>query len=84
MNRRKINSLVLAFLFVCGFSPGKVEAGKYVNPVDYVNPLMGTQSSFELSTGNTYPAIALPWGDEFLDSTDRTNGRWLGICIYCT
>ena len=24
----------------------------------YVNPLMGTQSSFELSTGNTYPAIA--------------------------
>ncbi|MCD8179290.1 MAG: GH92 family glycosyl hydrolase [Tannerellaceae bacterium] len=65
MNRRKINSLVLAFLLVCGFSPGKVEAGKYVNPVDYVNPLMGTQSSFELSTGNTYPAIALPWGMNF-------------------
>ena len=27
----------------------------------YVNPLMGTQSSFELSTGNTYPTIARPW-----------------------
>ncbi|MDM8338149.1 GH92 family glycosyl hydrolase [Mediterranea massiliensis] len=33
--------------------------------VDYVNPLMGTDSNFELSTGNTYPAIALPWGMNF-------------------
>ena len=31
----------------------------------YVNPLMGTQSTFELSTGNTYPAIATPWGMNF-------------------
>ncbi len=31
----------------------------------YVNPLMGTQSSFELSTGNTYPVIARPWGMNF-------------------
>jgi predicted alpha-1,2-mannosidase len=30
--------------------------------VDYVNPLMGTQSKYELSTGNTYPAIGMPWG----------------------
>lgn len=30
--------------------------------VDYVNPLMGTQSKFSLSNGNTYPAIGLPWG----------------------
>ena len=30
--------------------------------VDLVNPLMGTQSKFSLSSGNTYPAIALPWG----------------------
>ena len=49
----------------------------------YVNPLMGTLSSFELSTGNTYPAIARPWGYEFLDSADRKDGRWLAICIYC-
>ncbi len=26
---------------------------------------MGTQSTFELSTGNTYPAIARPWGMNF-------------------
>ena len=37
----------------------------------YVNPLMGTQSSFELSTGNTYPAIAMPLGMNFW--TPRTN-----------
>ena len=37
----------------------------------YVNPLMGTQSSFELSAGNTYPAIAMPWGMNFW--TPRTN-----------
>ncbi|GAB3020067.1 GH92 family glycosyl hydrolase [Niabella terrae] len=30
--------------------------------VDYVNPLMGTLSKFSLSTGNTYPAIGMPWG----------------------
>ena len=31
----------------------------------YVSPLVGTLSSFELSTGNTYPAIARPWGMNF-------------------
>ncbi|MCG8322689.1 MAG: GH92 family glycosyl hydrolase [Cytophagales bacterium] len=32
---------------------------------DWVNPLMGTDSEFLLSNGNTYPAIALPWGMNF-------------------
>ena len=35
------------------------------SPVDYVNTLVGTQSKFELSTGNTYPAIAMPSGMNF-------------------
>ena len=30
-----------------------------------MNPPVGTQSKFELSTGNTYPAIAMPWGMNF-------------------
>jgi len=30
-----------------------------------VNPLMGTDSDYSLSNGNTYPAIALPWGMNF-------------------
>lgn len=31
------------------------------NLVQYVNPLMGTDSKFSLSNGNTYPAITTPW-----------------------
>ena len=50
-------------------------------PVDYVNPLMGTDSKISLSNGNTYPAIALPVGDELLDAADRQNGRRLGIHV---
>ena len=34
-------------------------------PVDYVSTLVGTLSAFELSTGNTYPATAMPWGMNF-------------------
>ncbi|WOD42665.1 GH92 family glycosyl hydrolase [Hwangdonia lutea] len=33
--------------------------------IDHVNPLMGTDSEFSLSNGNTYPAIATPWGMNF-------------------
>lgn len=32
-----------------------------VDPVDYVNVLTGTQSNYGFSTGNTYPAITLPY-----------------------
>ncbi|RVU00322.1 glycoside hydrolase family 92 protein [Mucilaginibacter limnophilus] len=35
------------------------------NPVDLVNPLMGTDSEPALSNGNTYPAVAVPWGMNF-------------------
>lgn len=32
------------------------------DPVEWVNPLMGTASKPSLSNGNTYPAIGVPWG----------------------
>ncbi|RZT08825.1 alpha-1,2-mannosidase, putative [Duganella sp. CF402] len=35
------------------------------DPVEWINPLMGTASKPELSNGNTYPTIALPWGMNF-------------------
>ena len=44
------------------------------DPVDLVNPLMGTASDFRLSTGNTYPAIALPWGMNFWTPQTGTKG----------
>ena len=44
---------------------------------DYVNPLIGTQSTFELSTGNTYPAIARPWGMNFwTPQTGKMGDGW--------
>ena len=58
--------LCAIFLFFASFVYG--QAPDYVQ---YVNPLVGTQSSFELSAGNTYPVIAMPWGMNFW--TPRTN-----------
>ncbi|WP_369803417.1 GH92 family glycosyl hydrolase [Flavobacterium sp. LM4] len=34
-------------------------------PIDWVNPLIGTDSDYGISNGNTYPAIAMPWGMNF-------------------
>jgi alpha-1,2-mannosidase, putative len=48
------------------------------NPVDWVNPLMGTDSKFELSNGNQYPVIALPWGMNFWSpQTGKMGDGWL-------
>ena len=45
--------------------------------VDYVNPLVGTQSKISLSTGNTYPAIAMPWGMNFwMPQTGKMGDGW--------
>ncbi len=42
-----------------------------------VNPLMGTDSEFSLSNGNTYPAIALPWGMNFwTPMTNKMGDGW--------
>ena len=47
------------------------------NLVDYVNPLMGTDSDFNLSNGNTYPAIATPWGMNFwTPMTSKMGDGW--------
>src|ERR1700744_2972649 len=51
-------------------------AGK-TNPVDLINPLMGTDSKPSLSNGNTYPAIALPWGMNFwTPQTGKMGDGW--------
>ena len=46
-------------------------------PVDFVSTLVGTQSSYQLSTGNTYPAIAMPWGMNFwMPQTGKMGDGW--------
>ncbi|MGI4871696.1 MAG: GH92 family glycosyl hydrolase [Janthinobacterium lividum] len=47
------------------------------NFADLVNPLMGTNSKPEFSAGNTYPAIARPWGMNcWLPQTGKMGSGW--------
>ena len=47
------------------------------DPAYYVCPLMGSMSTFDLSAGNTYPAIARPWGMNFwTPQTGKMGDGW--------
>lgn len=46
-------------------------------PVDYVSTLVGTESKHSLSTGNNYPAVAMPWGMNFwTPQTGKMGDGW--------
>ena len=51
---------------------------KDIHLSDYVSTLVGTQSDWTFSTGNTYPAIALPWGMNFWTpvTAEREDDGW--------
>lgn len=74
----KNRAAIFVLLTLTCLSFGSLEKGAIINPseqvslVDYVNPLMGTDSKYSLSNGNTYPAIATPWGMNFW--TPMTSG----------
>ena len=71
---RKLPIILALLLYVSAFT---VQAQK-LQPVDYVNTLMGTDSEFKLSNGNTYPAIALPWGVNFwTPQTAKMGDGWV-------
>ncbi len=73
MTQSKYNfkSIVIAYLIASVFfSSCKIQGQTTCSKdeiylVDYVNPLMGTDSKKSMSNGNTYPAIATPWGMNF-------------------
>ena len=46
----------------------------HTEPADLVSTLMGTDSEYLLSHGNTYPAVALPFGMNFWTPQTRKNG----------
>ena len=70
---RGIKILIITFyFFVNSFAQSNFDAA------EYVNPLMGTQSNSNLSNGNTYPAIARPWGMNFwTPQTGKMGDGWV-------
>ena len=69
--------LIKRTLLLCSVMMYSLYTFAIKNPVDYVNPLIGTDSKYELSTGNTYPTIALPWGMNFwTPQTGKMGDGW--------
>ena len=64
-----------ALLLVGGMQAASLPVDEPITPVDYVSTLVGTQSKHSLSTGNTYPAVAMPWGMNFWTPQTGTMGN---------
>ncbi len=72
----KICCLTIGCFFSLFATAQNVE--KVSDPVEWINPLMGTDSKFSLSNGNTYPTIALPWGMNFwAPQTGKMGDGWI-------
>ncbi|MXV17317.1 GH92 family glycosyl hydrolase [Hufsiella ginkgonis] len=70
-----MNKLLFILALMC-FKPAYSQiVNKVTDPVEWVNPLMGTASKPSLSNGNTYPAIAVPWGMNFWSAQTGTMGN---------
>jgi len=68
-----IKAIILAFIY--WMMP--ISSWSQEDLVQYANPLMGTDSEFSLSNGNTYPAIAVPWGMNFwTPMTSKMGDGW--------
>ncbi|MFK5973453.1 MAG: GH92 family glycosyl hydrolase [Flavobacteriaceae bacterium] len=74
--------VVVAVFVLIGCKEGvnkraSLERSTTTSLLDYVNPLMGTDSDFSLSNGNTYPAIATPWAMNFwTPMTSKMGDGW--------
>lgn len=72
---KHLSFLLLVFIFTNAFGQ---EVTKVDSPVDYVSTLVGSLSKPSLSTGNTYPAIARPWGMNFWSpQTGKMGDGWM-------
>jgi len=72
-----MKKLAFAFLLLAGSHLSAQHVDKISDPVEWINPLMGTDSKPSLSNGNTYPAIALPWGMNFwTPQTGKMGDGW--------
>ena len=74
---KKLIAWSAALLFIGGMQAAPAQTDEQPTPVDYVSTLVGTQSKHSLSTGNTYPAVALPWGMNFwTPQTGKMGDGW--------
>lgn len=75
MSVKKIFALLFCSIIMSSMWGQVVEEEE---PIDFVNPLTGTLSKYELSTGNNYPTIAMPWGMNFwVPQTGRMGDGWV-------
>ena len=68
---------MLLLVLFASIAIGQQSESKQSSLVEFVNPLVGTDSDHALSNGNTYPAIALPWGMNFwTPQTNKMGNGW--------
>ena len=69
----KIVSLALLIAFVA-FNAKAQNVEKVTDPVEWVNTLMGTDSRYDFSNGNTLPFVGYPWGMNLWTPQTAENG----------
>ncbi|HVG12148.1 MAG TPA: GH92 family glycosyl hydrolase [Flavisolibacter sp.] len=74
-----MKNLYLFIVATLGFFSSSTQVvAKVTDPVEWVNPLMGTDSKPSLSNGNTYPSICVPWGMNFWSPQTGSMGNgWM-------
>lgn len=80
LSHTKIHTIIIfaVLLADCQFRDLSRMQNNQSNLVQYVNPIIGTQSSEVLSNGNTYPAVAHPWGMNFwTPQTESHESSWI-------
>jgi len=77
VKRLRAGTAMLVTLGLTLPAPLLAQAAQREALVDLVNPLMGTDSDYALSNGNTYPAVAVPWGMNFWSPvTGKMGSGW--------
>ena len=70
----KRSFIIACLAILSSLSTAQADEKSYV---DRVNPLVGTLSSFDISTGNTYPVISRPWGmNSWTPQTGKMGDGW--------
>lgn len=72
-----MRKIFFSVFILSAFSVSAQQSPQTSDFVDFVNPLMGTDSKPSLSNGNTFPAIGMPWGmNLWTPQTGRMGDGW--------